>query len=75
MVKKLVAGISFLFSWVGVAFLVGIVMVILFPTKDGKSFVFVGLTTDLRGLPGNILGILAGIHSARVSLRPAKTKK
>jgi len=73
MVKQVVAGFSFLFSWFGVAFLVGIVMVILFPASETKSFV--GLVLDARNLPGNILGILAGVHSARVSLRPSELKK
>jgi hypothetical protein len=68
--KIVVAVFSFLFSWLGVALLVGIVVNILFPPKGGNAFV--GLALDFRNLPGNILGILAGVHSARVSLRPAK---
>jgi len=72
MVKHIVAGFSFLFSWIGVVFLMGIVMVILFPPHEGKAVV--GLVLDIRNLPGNILGILAGVHSARVSLRSANKK-
>lgn len=71
--KYIVAVFSFLFSWLGVAFVVGIAVSLLFPRKDGNTLV--GLVLDFRNLPGNILGILAGVHSARVSLRPAKCKE
>jgi hypothetical protein len=71
--KYIVAVCSFLFSWLGVTFLVGIVVSLLFPRKEGRTFV--GFLFDFRNLPGTVLGILAGVYSARVSLRTSKPEE
>jgi hypothetical protein len=70
--KYITAGISFLFIFFGVAIIVGIVMVMVFPSEQER--VLVGVGTNGRNLPGTILGFLAGIQSWRVSIRKAEEK-
>jgi len=70
--KYIVAGISFLFVWVGVAVICGFIMLMVFPTQ-GQALVGIGM--DWRNLPGTILGIWAGLHSWRVSLRKVQEKE
>jgi hypothetical protein len=70
--KYVVAAISFLFVWFGVALVCGMIMVMVFPTQGPTV---VGFGTDWRNLPGTILGIFAGVQSWRVSLRKAREKQ
>ena len=70
--KWIVAGISFLFVWFGVALICGFVLLMIWPTQ-GPALVGIGM--DWRNLPGTILGILAGVQSWRVSLRKAREKE
>ncbi|MGA2604097.1 MAG: hypothetical protein ABSG14_07700 [Verrucomicrobiia bacterium] len=70
--KYVVAAISFLFVWLGVAVVCGMIMVMVFPTQRATV---VGIGGDWRNLPGTILGVLAGVQSWRVSLRKAKEKE
>lgn len=70
--KIFLAVFSFLFSFIGVAIVVGIVMIIVFPPSGSRAFVGVGI--GWRNLPGTLLGLWAGIHSARVALRNAEHK-
>jgi hypothetical protein len=69
--RYIVAGISFLFVWFGVALICGFILLMVFPTQ-GPALVGIGM--DWRNLPGTILGIWAGVHSWRVSLRKAAEK-
>lgn len=64
--KYIVAGISFFFIWFAVALIVGFILLAIFPTKTPMT---VGIGFDWRNLPGTFLGLLAGIHSARTSLK------
>ena len=50
--------------------LCGFAMFVLFPPK--AQTVLVGIGLDWRNLPGTLLGLLAGIHSWRASLRAAE---
>ncbi len=72
-VRYVVGAISFLIVWIGVAVVIGFAISLMFPPTDGRFGV--GIGTDLRNLPGTILGILAGIHSFRASVRERKPPK
>lgn len=71
--KYFLAMVSFLFSFISVAFIVGIFVLILFSPSPQLALVEVGLSWKI--LPGTILGFWAGIHSARVALRSAEDKE
>ena len=71
--KYFMATFAFLFMFVGTAIVCGIIMNMVFPPSHDIFFAGVGL--DWRNLPGTVLGLLAGIHSARVSIRKAKDRE
>ncbi len=50
---------TFLFSFIGVAFITGLALLMLFPAEKP---VVVGIGVDWRNLPGTILGLWAGVH-------------
>jgi MFS family permease len=70
--RYFVAGLSFLLVWVGVAVVVGLILALIVPPQ--QPWVFLGIGFDLRTLSGTILGLLAGVHAARTSLRFDKEK-
>lgn len=70
--RYIVAGLGFLLVWLIVAVVVGFAMLLLFPPKT--QLVTVGIGLDWRNCPGTFLGLLAGIHSWRASLRAARKK-
>ncbi|MHA3774491.1 hypothetical protein ACXR0O_23450 [Verrucomicrobiota bacterium sgz303538] len=70
--RYIVGIISFLFVWVGVAVILGIIMHLVFPTSGDRIGAGIGL--DWRNLPGTILGILAGIQSFHRSIKDPKNK-
>jgi hypothetical protein len=70
--RYIVAGVGFALVWLMVAVLTGAAMVHVFPPQRDTGFVGIGF--DWRNLPGTLLGILAGIHSWRASLRAAEKK-
>lgn len=72
MKKYFLAVVSFLFSFIGVAIIVSSLMVVVFPPQEGRTFV--GAGSEWRYIPGMLLGLWPGIHSARVSLRQGKPK-
>ena len=47
---------------------------IIFAILSGKFMIYVGYSPDWRTWIGNILGILAGIYAAKVSLDPKPRK-
>jgi len=67
--KQLAAVLSFLFMWFFVAIICGFVMGYLFPS-GGLMYIGIGFNEDWRTWPGAILGVLAGIHSAKAALNP-----
>ena len=69
--KYIAPAISFLFALFGVAFIVGLALVMIFP-PEGIAVVGIGL--DWRNLPGTLLGIWAGIHGWKASMRSAQKK-
>ena len=70
-VQYIVGLISFILVSVVVALVVGFVMVLLFPpASDGE--VTVGIGMNWRNLPGTILGVWAGVHSFRASIKVSK---
>jgi hypothetical protein len=69
--RYIVALISFVFVWFGVAIVCGLIMLMLFPTQRP---VLVGIGMDWRNLPGTLLGVLAGAQSWRAALRKAREK-
>lgn len=71
--KYFLAIVSFLFSFLGVAIIVGMFVLVLFSPNPQLAFVGVGLSWKI--LPGTILGFWAGIHSAQVALRSAEDKE
>ncbi len=70
--KYFTALFTFLFSFLGVAFIVGLALLLIFPTK-GPAVVGIGL--DWRNLPGTILGLWAGIHGWKTVMRKARAKE
>jgi hypothetical protein len=70
MIRYVVGAIGFLLVWFVVAVVVGVVMCILFPPPGKIAMAGIGL--DWRNLPGTVLGLLAGIHSFRASVRARK---
>ncbi|MDQ3812455.1 MAG: hypothetical protein M3347_00730, partial [Armatimonadota bacterium] len=71
--RYIAAVLSFLLMWFFVGILCSIVMGLLFP---GGGLIAGGIiiSPDWRTWPGFILGVLAGIHSAKAALNP-KPKK
>lgn len=63
---------SFLFSFFGVAFIVGLALLLVFPTKEAAV---VGIGIDWRNLPGSLLGIWAGVYAWKASIRSAEAAK
>jgi hypothetical protein len=47
---------------------------IIFAILSGKFMIYVGYSSDWRTWIGNILGILAGIYSAKAALSPKLRK-
>jgi hypothetical protein len=72
-VRYIVGAIGFLLVWFVVAVVVGLVVTFFFPPANGEM-VRLGIGLQWRNLPGDILGLLAGIHSFRASVRPPKKK-
>ena len=61
-----------LFVWLCTAILVGVIVTLIFPPAG--DHVHLGVGTDLRNLPGTILGFLAAVQSWRKHVRkPAPT--
>ena len=69
-IRYIVGVIGFVLVWAVVAIVIGFIMALLFPS-DGDRFV-VGIGMNWRNLPGTVLGLLAGIHSFRTSIREPK---
>lgn len=65
--RYVVGVIGFLLVATVVAVVVGFVMVVIFPPVGEPILVGIGL--NWRNLPGTILGILAGVHSFRASVK------
>lgn len=42
---------------------------------SNMMYVGIGFSSDWRTWPGTVLGILAGIHSAKAALNPKQKKK
>lgn len=72
-VRYIVGAIGFLLVWFVVALVVGFIVTIIFPPANGGTIMF-GIGFDWRNLPGDILGLLAGIHSFRASVRRSQMK-
>jgi hypothetical protein len=68
--RYVVGAIGFLLAWLVVAFVVGGGVAMLFPPSSGGFIA--GFSLDWRNLPGNVLGLLAGIQSYRASVRGPK---
>jgi Na+/H+-dicarboxylate symporter len=71
-VRYVVGAIGFLLVWFVVALVIGLGMGMLFPPSTGR--VMAGFGLDWRNLPGNVLGVLAGIRSFRASVRKTVKK-
>jgi hypothetical protein len=69
--KYIVAVIAFVFIWFAVSFLIGLIMLAIIRPDHP---VVVGIGFDWINLPGTILGFLAGLHSAKASIRAANRK-
>jgi hypothetical protein len=69
--KYIVAGIAFVFIWFAVSFLTGLVLVFIIKPQHP---VLIGIGLDWINLPGTIIGFLAGLHSAKASIRAANAK-
>ena len=67
-VRVLVGIFGFLLCWMLVAIIGGVAMLITFPPAHGQH-VMVGVGFDWRNLPGTVLGLLAGVHSFRASVK------
>ena len=72
-VGYIVGVIGFLLVWFVVAVVVGLVVTFFFPPTHGEM-VRLGIGLQWRNLPGDILGLLAGIQSFRASVRMAQKK-
>jgi hypothetical protein len=66
-VRYVVGAIGFLLAWLVVAFVIGGGVAMLFPPSSGGFIA--GFSLDWRNLPGNVLGLFAGIQSYRASVR------
>ena len=73
MMKYFTATLAFLFIFVATAILCAVIMNMLFP--PGHDLIHAGIGLDWHSLPGTILGIAAGLHSARVSLRKGSERE
>jgi hypothetical protein len=71
--KYVAAVLSFVLMWFFVGFICTIVIAMLFPA-GGPVVGGITISPDWRTWPGTILGVLAGIHSAKAALNP-KPKK
>jgi len=69
--KYIVAGIAFVFIWFAVSFLTGLIMLAIIKPDPP---VVVGIGFDRINLPGTVLGFLAGLYSAKASIRAANKK-
>ena len=69
-IRYVVGIIGFLLVWCVVAIVIGLVMAFLFPPTGDRAMVGIGM--DWRNLPGTVLGLLAGVHSFRASIREPK---
>jgi hypothetical protein len=69
--KYVVAGITFVFIWLAASFLIGLIMLVIIRPDHP---VVVGIGFDWINLPGTILGFIAGLHSAKASIRAANKK-
>ncbi len=70
MVVRGVVGLAgFLLCWLVVAVVVGLAMFLIFPPLHGPPYTMVGSVLDWRNLPGTVLGLFAGIHSFRASMK------
>ena len=87
--KSIAAIISFLFSFIGVACIVGGILVFSLkpdPTTPGfiyeiidihagitwrtlKGDIFIGAGTEWWNIPGTLIGVFAGIHSAKAPFK------
>lgn len=72
--KQFTAVISFLFMYVFVSIICAFAIGFLLPQSGPMHIPLLGVSGDWRTWPGTILGILAGIHSAKAALNP-KPKK
>jgi hypothetical protein len=63
---------TFLFSFFGLAFIIGLALLMIFPTK-GPAVVGIGM--DWRNLPGTLLGLWAGVHGWKTVMRKAREKE
>jgi len=70
--KYFTALFTFLFSFFGVAIIVGLALLMIFPTKDPAV---VGIGTDWRNIPGTLLGVWAGVHGWKTVMRKAREKQ
>jgi len=70
--KYVVAGISFILIWLFSSFLIGLLMVIII--KPDRPVV-VGVGFDWINFPGTIVGLFAGLHSAKATIRRANAKE
>jgi hypothetical protein len=70
-IRYVVGVIGFLLVWFVVAVVVGLVVTFFFPPAHGEM-VRLGIGLQWRNLPGDILGLLAGIQSFRASVREPK---
>jgi hypothetical protein len=69
--RYIVGAIGFLLVWIVVAVVVGVVVTLLVPPANGRN-AMIGIVLDWRMLPGTILGLFAGAHSFRASVRSKK---
>jgi len=72
--KYIAAVLSFLLIWFLVGFLCTLAMAMLFPA-GGQVVGGITFSTDWRTWPGTILGILAGLNSAKAALNPKPKKE
>ena len=66
--KYLIAAVALVIVWLAVAVVVGLVVLLVFPTEGPTQ---VGIGPEPRNLPGTILGLAAGIYAWRLCLRKA----
>lgn len=67
-VRYTVGIVGFFLVWFLVAVIVGMIMAIFFQ-RPNQQLIFAGIGLDWRNIPGTILGLLAGIHSFRASIK------
>jgi hypothetical protein len=73
MTKYFAATFAFIFVLFGTAMLCGFLMNMLFPPSH--DLIFAGIGLDWRNLPGTVIGLFAGIHSAKVSIRKGRERE